>query len=71
MVHMVHQLVCPQILLQFPVMLNTHTPPHPEGLASESEKNEEIPLERHKTKSSAKVAGKGHFFSEDSGSPKT
>ena len=46
-----------QIPPQFPAMLNTRTHPRPDGLASVSAKNVEIPSEKHKTKSSAKVAG--------------
>ena len=46
-----------QIPPQFPAMLNTRTHPRPDGLASVSAKNVEIPSEKHKTKNSAKVAG--------------
>jgi hypothetical protein len=37
-------------------MSNTRTHPRPDGLASVSAKNVEIPSEKHKTKNSAKVA---------------
>ena len=56
----VHLQVTPafqQIPLQFPAMLNTRTHLRPDGLASVSAKNVEIPSEKHKTKNSAKVAG--------------
>ena len=46
-----------QIPLRFPAMSNTPIHPRPDGLASVSAKNVEIPLEKHKTKNSAKVAG--------------
>ena len=64
-VAVVHLPVIPvfqQIPPQFPAMLNTRTRPHPDGLASVSAKNVEIPLEKHKTKNSAKAAGIVYCF---------
>ena len=54
-----------QIPPQFPAMLNTRIHPRPDGLASVSAKNVEIPSEKHKTKNSAKVAGIEFCFANE------
>ena len=61
-VHLPVTPVFQQIPPQFPAMLNTRTHPRPDGLASVSAKNEEIPSEKHKTKNSAKAAGIVYCF---------